>query len=162
MTVLQSLAIKLVMLAVAVGIVYWALQQGPGAETDQSLIAAPDGGAAERVANSVAAPQPGPQREAAARPAHGEGRAVSVRAGSGKAAPPQSRQTRFPLDLNTARIEDIMTLPGIGEKLAQRIVEYRKSHGGFRSVEDLRGVRGIGKKRMERLRPLIKTAAGHD
>jgi competence protein ComEA len=150
------------MLAVAVGIVYWALQQGPGAETDRSLVAAVQDGAAERVANSVAAPQPGPQRETAARPAHGEGRAVSLRAGPVKAAPLLSRQARFPLDLNTARIEDIMTLPGIGEKLAHRIVEYRKSHGGFRSVEDLRGVKGIGKKRMERLRPLIKTAAAHD
>lgn len=162
MTVLQSLAIKLVMLAVATGIVYWALQQGPGSETDRSLVAAVQDGAAERAANSVAAPQPGPQRETTARPAHGEGRAVSVRAGSVKAAPPPSRQTRFPLDLNTARIEDFMTLPGIGEKLAQRIVEYRKSHGGFRRVEDLRAVKGIGEKRMERLRPLVMTAAAHD
>jgi competence protein ComEA len=85
-----------------------------------------------------------------------------VRAGSVKAAPPSSRQPRFPLDLNTARIDDFMSLPGIGEKLAQRIVEYRKSHGGFRSVEDLRKVKGIGKKRMERLRPLVMTAAAHD
>lgn len=82
-----------------------------------------------------------------------------MRAGPAKAAAPPNRQARFPLDLNTARVEDFMTLPGIGKKLAQRIVEYRKSHGGFRSVEDLRTVKGIGKKRMERLRPLIKTAA---
>jgi competence protein ComEA len=161
-TLVQSLAIKLVMLAVAVGIVYWALQQGPGSETDRSLVAAVQDGATERVASSVAAPQPGPQRETAARPSNVQRPAVSVRAGPVKAASPSSRQARFPLDLNTARIEDFMTLPGVGEKLAQRIVEYRKSHGGFRSVEDLRKVKGIGKKRMERLRPLIMTAAAHD
>ncbi len=51
-----------------------------------------------------------------------------------------------------------MELPGIGEKLAQRLVEFRRSHGGFRSVEDLRKVQGIGGKRMERLRPLVRTA----
>jgi len=67
------------------------------------------------------------------------------------------RPVTFPLDLNSARLEDLMELPGIGEKLAQRLVEYRKSHGGFRSVEDLRNVRGIGAKRMERLRPLVVT-----
>jgi competence protein ComEA len=69
-----------------------------------------------------------------------------------------SRAVRFPLDLNQARLEELMELPGIGEKLAKRVVEYRKTHGGFRSVEDLRKVRGIGEKRMERLRPLVVTA----
>ncbi len=68
------------------------------------------------------------------------------------------RPVPFPLDLNSARVEDFMELPGIGEKLAQRLVEYRRSHSGFRSVEDLRKVRGIGEKRMKRLRPLVRTA----
>ena len=68
------------------------------------------------------------------------------------------RPVTFPLDLNSARVEDLMELPGIGEKLAQRLVEYRRSHSGFRSVEELRKVRGIGEKRMKRLRPLVRTA----
>jgi competence ComEA-like helix-hairpin-helix protein len=68
------------------------------------------------------------------------------------------RPVPFPFDLNSARVEDFMELPGIGEKLAQRLVEYRRSHSGFRSVEDLRKVRGIGVKRMKRLRPLVRTA----
>jgi len=68
------------------------------------------------------------------------------------------RPVTYPLDLNSARVEDLMELPGIGEKLAQRLVEYRRSHSGFRSVEDLRKVRGIGEKRMKRLRPLVRTA----
>ncbi|MEK6694506.1 MAG: helix-hairpin-helix domain-containing protein [Nitrospirota bacterium] len=43
-------------------------------------------------------------------------------------------------------------------RLAQRVVEYRQNQGGFRSVDELRKVRGIGGKRMERLRPLVMTA----
>jgi len=82
---------------------------------------------------------------------------VSVKPVSAKTGSIPRRPVTFPLDLNSARLEDLLELPGIGEKLAQRLVEYRKSHGGFRSVDDLRNVRGIGAKRMERLRPLVVT-----
>lgn len=67
----------------------------------------------------------------------------------------------FPINLNTAKVEEFAELPGIGEKLAERIVAYRRVHGRFRTVEDLREVKGIGKKRLDRLRPLIKITA-HD
>ena len=56
--------------------------------------------------------------------------------------------------------EKLKELPGIGDKLAERIVAYRKSHGAFRNVEELRKVKGIGKKRMDRVRPLV--TAAHD
>ena len=49
-----------------------------------------------------------------------------------------------PLDLNTATVEELMTLPGIGEELAARIVAYRESIGQFESVEELMNVSGIG------------------
>jgi len=49
-----------------------------------------------------------------------------------------------PLDLNTATVEELMALPGIGEELAARIVAYRESIGRFESVEELMNVPGIG------------------
>ena len=50
----------------------------------------------------------------------------------------------FPLDLNTATAEQLQTLPGIGEVLAQRIVDFREENGPFRLVDEIRDVRGIG------------------
>ena len=51
------------------------------------------------------------------------------------------------IDLNSAAKETLMTLPGIGEVLAQRIVDYRAAHGAFRSVSELMQIEGIGEKR---------------
>ncbi len=59
------------------------------------------------------------------------------------------------LDLNQATAVQLMQLPGIGPVLAQRIVEYRDQHGPFESVEELLRVRGIGPRRLERLRPYL-------
>lgn len=59
------------------------------------------------------------------------------------------------LELNHATLEDIESLPGIGPVLAERIIEYRKAKGAFRSVGDLRLVKGIGKKKFERVRMLV-------
>ena len=49
-----------------------------------------------------------------------------------------------PLNLNTATQEELAQLPGIGEELARRIVEYREAHGAFESMEELMEVSGIG------------------
>ncbi len=53
--------------------------------------------------------------------------------------------------LGTATIDQLDEIDGIGPTLAQRIVEYRTEHGGFRSVQELREVEGIGEKRFETL-----------
>ena len=59
------------------------------------------------------------------------------------------------LDLNRATAEELQSLPGIGPVLAQRVIEQRTVHGPFRDVDDLMNVKGIGKKRMDQLRPLV-------
>ena len=57
--------------------------------------------------------------------------------------------------LNRADKDDLMALPGIGNVLAQRILEYRLAHGKFSSVEELMNVEGIGQKRLEQMLDLI-------
>ena len=53
----------------------------------------------------------------------------------------------IPLDLNRVSVEDLCLIPGIGESLAREIVTYRERRKGFRSVEELKNVKGIGKKK---------------
>lgn len=59
------------------------------------------------------------------------------------------------LDLNRATNRDFDALPGVGPKLAERIMKYRQSVGVFHSLEELRVVKGIGKKKFEQIRPLV-------
>lgn len=62
---------------------------------------------------------------------------------------------QFPIDLNTATAEQLEAIPGIGPVLAQRIVDHRRLHGKFQSVDDLLQVHGIGQKRLESMRPYV-------
>lgn len=66
-----------------------------------------------------------------------------------------TRSHRGLLDLNRATERDFDALPGIGPRLAERIVEYRKSVGAFHSPDELRDVKGIGKKKFEQIRSLV-------
>jgi len=74
------------------------------------------------------------------------------------------RSVEAPVDLNRATAEELETLPGIGERTAERIIEYRREQGGFKKIEELMNVRGIGERSFLRLRPLVRvepsTAAG--
>ena len=60
-----------------------------------------------------------------------------------------------PVNLNTADAEALTALPGIGEELARRIVEYREEHGPFEAVEDLTEVSGIGQGKLAALEGLV-------
>ncbi len=63
------------------------------------------------------------------------------------------------LDLNTATQPELETLPGVGPELAKRIIEYRQTRGPFKGVEQLDGVKGIGSKLMEKIRPMVTVSA---
>lgn len=59
------------------------------------------------------------------------------------------------ISINKASLEELMTLPGIGEKTAQKIIEYRESYGSFWNIEDIKNVKGIGDKKFEKLKDYI-------
>ena len=63
------------------------------------------------------------------------------------------------IDLNAATSMELETLPGVGPRTAERILEYRREHGGFERIEDLMDVRGIGERTFLRLRPLVTVTA---
>lgn len=59
------------------------------------------------------------------------------------------------IDLNTATLEELMQLPGIGETKAERVITYREAHSGFRSIDEIQEVEGIGPETFERLKDFL-------
>ena len=60
-----------------------------------------------------------------------------------------------PNAFNTASLADLQQLPQIGEKIAQRIIDFRKKNGKFRKIEEIMKVRGVGEKVFEKIKDLI-------
>jgi len=60
-----------------------------------------------------------------------------------------------PININTANSEELQQVPGIGPATAEKILQMRKSYGVFKSVDDLLSIRGIGKKRLEKMRKYL-------
>jgi len=59
------------------------------------------------------------------------------------------------VNLNNANVSELASLPRVGPKLAERIIEYRNQHGNFRNVNELLNVKGIGKKMFDKIRDLV-------
>jgi competence protein ComEA len=76
----------------------------------------------------------------------------SVAAGAGPASPSASAG---PVHLNSATLDQLDALPGVGPVTAQKILDYRQQHGAFTSVDELDAIPGIGPARLEQLRKLV-------
>ncbi|MFJ6831762.1 helix-hairpin-helix domain-containing protein [Streptomyces sp. NPDC091209] len=97
----------------------------------------------EHIVVGASAPPPGP----------GPGGSGPVGAGGAAAGAAPAA----PVPLNTATVDQLDALPGVGPVLARHIIDYRSAHGGFRSVDELREVNGIGDRRFADLRNLVRT-----
>ena len=141
---MQSLIIKLGMFAATMGVVFWIGWTLPTSFDRARDLASEsfEGSQAEIVSGNdrATAMSPSPVTPLPNQPA--------------TAAAPK-RSYKGPLDLNRATDQDFDALPGIGPRLAERIMEYRQSVGVFHSLDELRAVKGIGKKKFDRIRPLV-------
>ncbi|MCC6139880.1 MAG: helix-hairpin-helix domain-containing protein [Nitrospira sp.] len=140
MRLLQSFLIKLSRLAMTAGVVLWIGWQVPQTMQRPSVTHA-----AAIVSDDTTA-------------------ATVSTAGSVAQTAEASEARRMPnrsprVDLNRATAADLDQLPGVGPVLAKRMVDYRKSVGRFQAVEDLRAVKGIGKKKLEQLKPFVVVMA---
>ena len=77
-------------------------------------------------------------------------------AAAGKA---KAKAPAHPVNLNTATVTELMQLPKVGQKTAERIVAFRKQNGGFRRAEEVMSVKGIGEKGFKKLQPYLNVSA---
>ena len=147
---IQSLFIKLGILALTTGLVFWIGWQSPQGSVKEAALA----DVTEVSSPSAAVPGETAIKavEHAGSKAVARNHAVSVKIASSDK--PYGRL----VDLNRASAEDLESLPGIGAVLARRVIDYRKSVGRFQTVEDLRDVKGIGAKKFDRVKPLVTVA----
>lgn len=141
----QSLVIKLSMLAATMGVVFWIGWTVPTTLTRPAHGGIQSGSAVQLGPPSAVVTPLGPESSASAPSASSDQRAPVI----------ERKQERAKLDLNRASAQEFEELPGIGPVLAERIVDYRKSGKSFRTVDDLRAVKGIGKKTFQRIRALV-------
>jgi competence protein ComEA len=132
---LSSILIKLGMFAVTLGVVFWIGWTLP-ASLDRS--------------NDLGTQSSEQSKAGEVSPA-----SVSFAPDQSSAAATPKRPHKNLLNLNQATERDLDGLPGIGARLAERIVAYRQSVGAFHSLDELRQVKGIGSKKFERIRPLV-------
>jgi competence protein ComEA len=148
---MKSLLIKLAMLAMTMGVVFWIGWQAPRPSMNR-------GGP---VAGTEAVPRPAATVNEAEQGAKARSFGEFIGAKTPVTAKIRHSATtqRGLLDLNRAAAEHLEALPGIGAVLAQRVIAYRKSVGGFQTVDELRNVKGIGSKKFDRIKRLVRVAS---
>jgi competence protein ComEA len=159
---LRSLLVKLAMLAVTMGAVFWIGWSVPNT-TGQSQPQPVDPPEAVVSAQAIqpAAPSPVVNKKTSSQPRKQEpsSRPPSVSAPVQPALPTARQVDEHRLDLNRATVEELERLPGLGPVLAQRVVDRRTAIGSFSSVDDLLDVKGIGRKKMDRVRSFVMAKA---
>jgi len=145
----QSLLLKLGMFAATMGVVFWIGWTLPTSFDREHDLAAKslEGLQAETLSGSDNAPVVSPS-------------SASLLSDRPNILTAPKRSHRGLLDLNRATEQEFDALPGIGPQLAERIMEYRQSVWAFHSLEELRAVKGIGKKKFERIRQLVTVTPG--
>lgn len=144
----RQLALVLALIAAAgagLAINRWRATHPTDVERLERLDREPELAAAPSARSPAAARPASPRLNPDDRPARRERRA--------RESPPAG-----PVDVNHATADDLRGLPGVGPKLATRIVESREAGGPFESVDDLRRVPGLGTAKLERLRPAVTVA----
>jgi len=147
---ITSLLLKLGMLAMTIGVVFW-VRWAPQSPTpgfpsaaEKQVVASPVTQSAERE-----------RRTAGSSSRNVEGLNIDAGAQTGLLQTPIHSR----LDLNHASAGELEALPGIGAVLAQRVITFRESVGRFQKIEDLREVKGIGAKKFERLKSFVMVSA---
>ena len=145
---IKSLLLKLGMLSLTIGVVFWARWspqppvQGIPSGTERQVVASQATELEERDRRSA-----------------GSSRNVGPNIDTVAQMEPSTTPVRPRLDLNRASAGELESLPGIGAVLAQRVIAFRESVGRFQKIEDLREVKGIGAKTFDRLKSFVMVSA---
>lgn len=141
---IRSLSIKLVMLAGTLGVIYALHLSGTGNRTESQVNSGqllPAHASTEKISNNLD---------------RGSTYTPLIPLERYNQSSPKKPYTNSELDLNLSTAQELESLPGIGPVLAQRIVDYRRQIGSFHSLKELDAVKGIGRSKLNAIRPMLK------